>query len=36
MSTKILPTERPIRYCVSTSDEILTGITHVGELTKEK
>ena len=33
MSTKILPTERPIRYCVSTSDEILTGITHVGELT---
>lgn len=33
MSTKILPTERPIRYCVSTSDEIITGITHVGELT---
>jgi len=33
MSTQILPINQPIYYCVSNTDELLTGMTHVGELT---
>lgn len=33
MSTQILPINQPIYYCVSNTDELLTGVTHVGELT---
>ena len=33
MSTLILPINQPIYYCVSDTDELLTGMTHVGELT---
>ena len=33
MSTQILPTNQPIYYCVSNPSVLLTGMTHVGELT---
>jgi len=31
--TTILPTDRPIRYCITGADEPIIGMTHVGELT---